>query len=60
LTLGDQLRIEAAPEPVERENRCTPRKHVVEKGMNNWCDCGKVMLGMTAAGNAHVVTINGV
>lgn len=39
-----------------QENRCTPRKHVAEKGQS-FCDCGALMLGMTAAKNARVVTI---
>lgn len=36
--------------------RCTPRKHVIEKG-TRFCDCEAVMIGDTAAGNAKVVTI---
>lgn len=36
--------------------RCTERKHVAEKGAT-FCDCGALMLGTTAAGNARVVTI---
>lgn len=39
-----------------RESRCSLRKHVIEDG-NNFCDCGTVMPGKTAAKNAHVVTL---
>lgn len=37
--------------------RCSIRKHVIEDG-NQFCDCGGVMLGKTAARNAHVVTLH--
>lgn len=37
-------------------SRCTPRKHVQERG-NTFCDCGAVMVGKTAGGNAFVVTV---
>lgn len=36
--------------------RCSIRKHVIEDGMQ-FCDCGGLMLGKTAAKNAHVVTL---
>lgn len=38
------------------EKRCTWRKHVIEnnKGM---CDCGRIIIGPTVAGNARVVTL---
>ncbi len=36
--------------------RCTVRKHVIEDGFQ-FCDCGGLMLGKTAAKNAHVVTL---
>lgn len=39
-----------------QECRCTPRKHVSEKGQR-FCDCGAVMLGVTAAKNARVITL---
>jgi len=37
--------------------RCTMRKHVIENG-DQFCDCGGVMVGMTAAKNATVVTLH--
>jgi hypothetical protein len=38
-------------------SRCTPpRKHVKEKG-KTFCDCGALMVGLTAAKNAVVVTV---
>lgn len=36
--------------------RCTRRKHVKERG-SQFCDCGALMLGMTAARNAVVITV---
>lgn len=41
---------------VPDRGRCTVRKHVVEVGAY-FCDCGAMILGKTAAGNAHVVTL---
>lgn len=40
----------------DREMRCTTRKHLADRG-ETFCDCGALMLGMTAAKNARIVTI---
>lgn len=42
--------------PRGSSTRCTPRKHVREKGAT-YCDCHAVMVGLTAAKNAQVITI---
>lgn len=41
---------------MNRASRCTPRKHVIERGQT-LCDCGVIMAGLTAGKNAYVVTI---
>ena len=38
------------------EVRCSPRKHVVERGQS-MCDCQAILVGRTEAGNALVVTV---
>lgn len=40
----------------EVSDRCTPRKHYADKGQSV-CDCGALMLGKTAAGNARIITV---
>lgn len=36
--------------------RCTARKHYADKGQSV-CDCGALMFGKTATGNARVITV---
>lgn len=39
-----------------RASRCTYRKHVIENGAT-FCDCEQLMVGLTVAKNAQVVTL---
>ena len=54
------LGVTSAPRPDEPrpapDVRCTIRKHVIEEGLQ-FCDCGGLMVGKTAAKNATVVTL---
>lgn len=40
----------------EKPSRCSGQKHVKERG-EPFCDCGILMVGLTAAKNAVVITV---